>query len=64
VFRKSPVRRRFEHAIIGHEGHQGFDIVSIPRIRESLQHFWRHFDERCRHECPPFDYIVLTTATN
>lgn len=34
--------RRIEAAVVGHESHEGLDIVAIPRVGERLQHLHRH----------------------
>ena len=46
---------RLEDAIIGHERHQGVDVVAIPCVGKRLQDFRCHFGHCIRHDlfCPP-----------
>src|SRR5512139_1042192 len=45
--------RCFEHAIVGHEGHKGIDIVAIPGIGEVLQDLDGDLLNNVRHDHEP-----------
>jgi len=42
--------RSFENAIVGHETHEGIDIMTIPCIGESLQKRWTNLGQHIRHD--------------